>query len=217
MSKVNYKEVIAERASRELVGPCIVNLGIGVPTLIPEFVTDDTVYLHTENGLLGVGYADENNIDPNLVNAGKQPVSELKGSSYFNSAESFGMIRGGHIDVAVLGVLQVDEKGRIANWSVPGKDIIGVGGAMDLLSGAKRVICTMTHTTFDKQPKILKECTYPITSTKPVDMIITELAVFKVKNEKLYLVELMPNATLSDVEKNTEANFIVELQGGETL
>ena len=126
----NFKELIAQRAAKELVGPCIVNLGIGVPTLIPEYVSDPTVHLHTENGLLGVGDADPDNLDPNLVNAGKQPVSEKLGSSYFDSAQSFGMIRGGHVDVTVLGVLQADETGQIANWSVPGKAIIGVGGAM---------------------------------------------------------------------------------------
>lgn len=211
MSKNDYKERIAERASKELIGPCIVNLGVGVPTLIPQFISDTEVYLHTENGLLGVGSVDDDNIDPNLVNAGKLPVSELKGSSYFNSADSFGMIRGGHIDVAILGVLQVDEIGRIANWSVPGKDIIGVGGAMDLLSGAKKVICTMTHTTRDGQPKLVKNCTYPLTSTRTVDMIITELAVFKVIKNKLHLIELMPDVTLEEVKSKTEANFEISI------
>lgn len=208
----NYRELIAKRAAQELVGPCIVNLGIGVPTLIPQYVDDPTVHLHTENGLLGVGSVDEDNIDPNLVNAGKLPVAEQLGSSYFDSAMSFGMIRGGHVDVTVLGVLQADETGQIANWSVPGKDIIGVGGAMDLLSGAKKVICTMTHTTRDGQPKLLRKCEYPITSTRQVDMIVTDLAVFEFRNGKMYLIELMPGVTLDEVKEKTEAHYEVELK-----
>ena len=135
--------------------------------------------------MLGVDDVNEEEIDPNLVNAGKIPVGETRGASFFNSADSFGMIRGGHVDVAILGVLQVDEHARIANWAVPGKNIIGVGGAMDLLVGAKKVIVTMTHTSKDGKSKILKECTYPITSTRSVDMIITELAVFQYKDESI--------------------------------
>ena len=212
MAKDDIQRMIARRAAKELKGPVIVNLGIGVPTLIPSFIEDNEVYLHTENGMLGVGPIDEDNIDPNLVNAGKAPVSELVGASYFDSAESFGMIRGGHVDVSILGVLQADQTGRIANWSVPGKDIIGVGGAMDLLVGSKKVICTMMHTTKTGEAKILKECTYPITSERKVDMIITDLAVFKFKNEKMYLTELMPNVTLEEVREKTEAEYIVELE-----
>lgn len=211
MSKVDVKNLIAQRAAKELNGPCIVNLGIGVPTLIPQYVTDDSVYLHTENGLLGVGEADEENIDPNLVNAGKLPVSEQKGSAYFNSAESFAMIRGGHVDVAILGVLQADETGLIANWSVPGKDIIGVGGAMDLLSGAKKVICTMMHTSKEGEPKLLRSCEYPITSTRKVDMVITDLAVFEYREDGMTLIELMPGVELDEVYKKTEARFNVDL------
>ncbi len=208
----NFKRIIAERAAKELVGPCVVNLGIGVPTLVPEFVDDDTVVLHTENGMLGVGDLDENDVDPNLVNAGKQPVSEQLGSSYFDSAQSFGMIRGGHVDVSILGVLQVDQTGRIANWSVPGKAIIGVGGAMDLLSGSKKVICTMTHTTKDNEPKILKKCEYPITSTRSVDMLITELAVFKFEDGKMYLTEIFPGHSLEEIREKTLAEFEVRLE-----
>lgn len=202
---------IAQRAAEELVGPLIVNLGIGVPTLIPDYLTDESVYLHTENGMLGVGPTDENNSDPNLVNAGKLPITEAEGSSYFNSAESFGMIRGEHVDVAVLGVLQADQNGIIANWSIPGKNIIGVGGAMDLLSGAKKVICTMTHTTKTGVSKILKNCTFPITSTRKVDMLITELAVFKFEDGVMKLIELMPGVTLDEVKEKTEAEFVNEL------
>ena len=210
--KEEIQNNIAERAAKELVGPIVVNLGIGVPTLIPNYLTDDSVYLHTENGMLGVGPEDQDNLDPNLVNAGKLPVSETLGSSYFNSAESFGMIRGGHVYVAILGVLQADQKGRIANWSVPGKNIIGVGGAMDLLSGAKKVICTMTHTTKTGEPKILKECDYPITSTRKVDMLITELAVFTFEGDDMHLIELMPGATLEEVQEKTAADFVVALK-----
>lgn len=209
MSKIaEIQNKIAERAAKELQGPLVVNLGIGVPTLIPNYLTDESVYLHTENGMLGVGPEDQENIDPSLVNAGKLPITELPGASYFNSAESFAMIRGGHVDVAILGVLQADQKGEIANWSVPGKNIIGVGGAMDLLSGAKKVICTMTHTTKTGEAKILKECTYPITSTRKVDMLITELAVFTFEDNQMKLVELMPGATLAEVEEKTEATFV---------
>lgn len=202
--------MIAERAAKELKGDMIVNLGIGVPTLIPEFLEGEGVWLHTENGMLGVGPAPEE-VDPNIVNAGKKPVSEIPGSSYFDSAQSFAMIRGGHVDVSVLGVLQVDQTGRIANWSVPGKDIIGVGGAMDLLAGSRRVICTMMHTTKDGEPKILRECEYPITSERRVDMLITELAVFAFRDGKMYLTELMPGVTLEEVQEKTEAEFISEL------
>ncbi|UUX35088.1 3-oxoacid CoA-transferase subunit B [Fundicoccus culcitae] len=211
-TKNNIQNLIAERAAKELVGPCIVNLGIGVPTLIPDYLDDDEVYLHTENGMLGVGPEDPDNLDPNLVNAGKFPITEVSGSAYFNSADSFGMIRGGHIDVTVLGVLQADQTGRIANWSIPGKNIIGVGGAMDLLSGAKKVICTMTHTTKTGEAKIVKKCDYPITSTRQIDMLITELAVFTFENDEMTLIELMPGATLEEVQEKTQGEFKVDLQ-----
>ncbi len=209
---MDFKQRIAARAAKELVGPCIVNLGIGVPTLVPDFLDDDQVYLHTENGLLGVGPDDVDNRDPYLVNAGKLPVTEQLGASYFDSAESFAMIRGGHVDTAILGVLQADETGEIANWSVPGKDIIGVGGAMDLLNGAKRVICTMTHTTKDGEPKLLKRCVYPITSSRKVDMIITDLAVFKFIEGEMVLIELMPGVTLDEIAAKTEASYRVALE-----
>ena len=149
LTKVNIQDLIAKRAAEELTERSIVNLGIGIPTLVAKYIDSDQVQFHTENGLLGVTDVDENDIDPNLVNAGKLPVGEAIGAAFFNSAESFGMIRGGHVDVAILGVLQVDAKGRIANWAVPGKNIIGVGGAMDLLVGAKKVIVTTTHTSKD--------------------------------------------------------------------
>lgn len=202
------QELIAKRAAKEVEDGQIINLGIGIPTLVAKYVENENVHFHTENGMLGVVGIEEEDIDPNLVNAGKMPVGEAVGSSFFNSAESFGMIRGGHVDVAILGVLQVDEQSRIANWAVPGKNIIGVGGAMDLLVGARKVIVTMTHTSKDGKSKILKDCTYPITSTRSVDTIITDLAVFNYINGELHLVELMPGVTLEQVEKNTEARFV---------
>ncbi|WP_317945028.1 3-oxoacid CoA-transferase subunit B [Sporosarcina saromensis] len=198
--------MIAKRAAGELTDSSVVNLGIGIPTFVAKYIEDDRIHFHTENGLLGVSEAAE--IDPNLVNAGKLPVGERIGAAFFDSAASFGMIRGGHVDCAILGALQVDEKGRIANWAIPGKNIIGVGGAMDLLVGAKKVIVTTTHTTKDGASKLMKACTFPITSTRSVDMIITELAVFKVVDRQLVLTELMPGATLDDVKMKTDASFI---------
>jgi acetate CoA/acetoacetate CoA-transferase beta subunit len=206
--KNQLQELIAKRAAQELTGPCVVNLGIGIPTLVAKFIEDPTVYFHTENGLLGVADVEEDQIDPNLVNAGKMPVGETVGASFFNSAESFAMIRGGHVDVAILGVLQVDQTGQIANWAVPGKNIMGVGGAMDLLVGAKKVIVTTTHTSKDGKSKLLKKCTFPITSTRSVDMIITELAVFEITDNQLRLIELMPDVTIEEVREKTEADFI---------
>ncbi|SDG79375.1 3-oxoacid CoA-transferase [Planococcus glaciei] len=208
MSKAETQHMIAKRVALELQGPCTVNLGIGIPTLVAEYMTEDNIYLHTENGLLGVTDVEEADIDPNLVNAGKLPVGEAIGSSFFNSSDSFAMIRGGHVDVAILGALQVDETGVIANWAVPGKNIMGVGGAMDLLVGAKKVFVTMNHTSKDGSSKLLKECTYPITSTRQVDMIFTELAVFNVEDGQLKLVDLMPGATIEEVREKTEAAFI---------
>lgn len=207
LNKADMQHAIAKRVAQELEGPCIVNLGIGIPTLVAEYMDAADIYLHTENGLLGVTDVEEADIDPNLVNAGKLPVGEAVGASYFNSSDSFAMIRGGHVDVAILGALQVEQSGVIANWAVPGKNIMGVGGAMDLLVGAKKVIVTMSHTSKDGSSKILKECTYPITSTRSVDMIFTELAVFEVVNKQLKLVELMPGATIEEVRAKTEADF----------
>lgn len=208
-SKQDIQNKIAERVAEELKGPMSVNLGIGVPTLVSKYMKDPEVHLHTENGMLGVTDVEEE--DPNLVNAGKLPVGEAVGASYFDSALSFGMIRGGHVDVAILGALQVDETGQIANWAIPGKNIIGVGGAMDLLVGAKKVIIAMTHSSKDGSSKILKELTYPKTSTRSVDMVITELAVFQVVEKQLYLIELAPGASLEKVIEQTGADFISKL------
>ncbi|HWL11358.1 MAG TPA: 3-oxoacid CoA-transferase subunit B [Ureibacillus sp.] len=211
LSKEQIQQSIAARVAQEIQAPCVVNLGIGIPTLVAQYVNDPGIAFHTENGLLGVTDVEEADIDPNLVNAGKLPVGQSLGASFFNSAESFAMIRGSHVDIAILGALQVDETGLIANWSVPGKNIIGVGGAMDLLVGARKVIVTMSHTSKDDSSKVLKECTYPITSTRQVDLIVTELAVFKVIEGKLHLIELMNGTTLEEVESKTEADFIVQL------
>lgn len=207
----DIQERIAKRAAQELIDGQIVNLGIGIPTLIAKYIDDNSVYFHTENGMLGVEEV-KGEVDPNLVNAGKLPVGEGVGASYFNSADSFAMIRGGHIDVAILGVLQVDENARIANWAVPGQTIIGVGGAMDLLSGAKKVIVTTTHTFKDGKSKLLKKNTFPITSTRSVDVIITELAVFRYIDQQLHLVELMPGVTYEEVLEKTEASFVNTLE-----
>lgn len=212
----SIQELIAKRAAQELEDGQIINLGIGIPTLVSKYVEDKKLYLHTENGMLGVEDVDEDDIDPYLVNAGKLPVGEGLGASFFHSADSFAMIRGGHIDVAILGVLQVDEKGRIANWAVPGQNILGVGGAMDLIVGAKKIIATTRHTTKDGKSKILKECTYPLTSTRSVDMIVTELAVFKYIDGQLHLVELMSGTTLEEVQQKTEAYFVNSLEGSST-
>lgn len=209
-SNKEIQELIAKRAAAELQPHSVINLGIGIPTLVAKYVDSDVVYFHTENGMLGVQeLKKEEDFDPNLVNAGKLPIGEEIGASYFNSADSFSMIRGGHVDVAILGALQVDEQGFIANWAMPGKNIIGVGGAMDLLSGAKKIIVTTNHTAKNGDSKIVKNCIYPITSIRKVDLIITELAVFEFQNNQLVLKELMPGVTLEEVQEKTDADFKV--------
>jgi 3-oxoacid CoA-transferase len=206
--------MIAKRAGLALEDGDIVNLGIGIPTLVADFVPEGMkVYLHSENGILGVGPTPKRDrIDKNLVNAGKLPVTVEQGAAYFDSASSFAMIRGGHVDVSILGILQVDEKGRVANWAVPGKNVLGVGGAMDLLEGSKKVIVTTLHTTKDGQAKIVKTLQYPVTSQRKVDLIITELAVFKVDEGGLVLIEISPGHTMETVKTMTDANFRVALK-----
>ncbi|MDR7071534.1 3-oxoacid CoA-transferase subunit B [Fictibacillus barbaricus] len=207
---INIKERIAKRAAEEIKPGSIVNLGIGIPTLVSKFIKSDDIFLHTENGLLGVRDLTKNDeIDPLIVNAGKLPIGETIGASYFDSAESFSMIRGGHIDAAILGALQVDETGCIANWAIPGQNIIGVGGAMDLMAGAKKIIITTLHTDKENRSKLVKKCTYPITSIRKIDVLITELAVFEFKDGKCYLTELMPETELDEVVKKTEGSFEV--------
>ncbi len=201
---------MARRALAELKKGDVVNLGIGIPTLVADLMTEaHGIILHTENGMLGVGPvpADGGGAMNYPVNAGKIPVTALKGSSYFDSADSFAMIRGGHIDVAIMGGLEVDEAGNLANWAVPGKPLLGVGGAMDLAKGAKRLLITMTHTNPDGSPKIVPTCTLPLTATGVVDLIITELAVFAYPDGKLTLLELMPGATMEEVRMKTAAAF----------
>lgn len=202
---------MARRAFVELKKGDVVNLGIGIPTLVADLINEDHgIILHTENGMLGVGPvpSDGGGAMDYPVNAGKIPVTALKGSSYFDSADSFAMIRGGHIDVAIMGGLEVDEQANLANWAVPGKPLLGVGGAMDLAKGAKRLIITMTHTNPDGSPKIVPQCTLPLTATGVVDLIITDLAVFGYPYGKLTLLELMPGATLEDVKSKTSASFV---------
>ena len=208
------KHTIAARAALELHAGEVVNLGIGIPNMIPMFLDDEAgVYLHTENGLLGVGpRPDEDELDSDMIDAAKLPVTALPGASYFDSAESFAMIRGGHIDVAVLGALQVSAGGDIANWAVPGRDVLGVGGAMDLVVGARRVIVTMTATSSRGEPKVVAECTYPLTAKAAVDVVITELCVFRVRDGRLVLVELLDGARIDDVRAVTTAEFSVDLE-----
>jgi len=210
----DVKARIAERAARELHPGEVVNLGIGIPNLIPGFLDADSgVVLHTENGLLGVGprpHGDE--LDPDLIDAAKLPITALPGAAYFDSATSFAMIRGGHIDVAVLGALEVSERGDVANWAVPGKDVLGVGGAMDLVVGAKRVIVTMTSTSSRGEPKIVERCSYPLTAAGAADVIVTELAVFRFLDGELHLTELLGDATVADVEAVTGARYAVSLE-----
>jgi 3-oxoacid CoA-transferase B subunit len=203
---------IAERAARELQAGEVVNLGIGIPNLIPRYLGHDAnVFVHTENGLLGVGPPpSDEELDEDLIDAAKRPVTALPGAAYFDSAQSFAMIRGAHIDVAVLGALQVSEDGDIANWAVPGKDVLGVGGAMDLVVGARRVIVTMTATSSSGEPKVVDRCSYPLTAPGAVDTIVTELAVFRRVDGSLRLAELLDGATVDDVKAVTTARFVVD-------
>jgi len=204
------KEIIAERAARELKDGYIVNLGIGIPTLVANYIPEGVeVILQSENGILGMGPAPEpGEEDPNLVNAGGQMVTVKPGAVFFDSSLSFSIIRGGHVDVTILGALEVDEEGNLANWIIPGKLVPGMGGAMDLVTGAKKVIVAMEHTAKGK-PKILKKCSLPLTGAKVVDMIITELGVFEVTDNGLVLKEISPGISIEDIKKVTEADFIV--------
>jgi 3-oxoacid CoA-transferase subunit B len=205
-TKSNVRERIARRAEKEIKNGYYVNLGIGIPTLVANYISDDkVVVLQSENGLLGIGaYPQENEVDPDLINAGKETVTEMLGASYFDSAESFGMIRGGHIDLAILGGMEVSEEGDLANWMIPGKMIKGMGGAMDLVHGAKKITVIMDHVNKDGAPKIVKNCALPLTGKSVVNRIITDRAVLDVTVNGLVVQEIASGYTLEDIKQSTE-------------
>src|SRR5712692_9391931 len=211
MKSASSRELIVRRAAAELRDGYYVNLGIGMPSLVANYVPEGLrVIFQSENGMLGVGpFPLPGEEDPDLINAGKQTITETPGCSYFSSADSFAMIRGGHIDLSVLGGMEVDEEGNLANWMIPGKVVKGMGGAMDLVAGTRRVIVAMEHTTREGQPKILKKCTLPLTGAKVVDTIVTEMAYIRVTAAGLVLEEIAPGLTADDVQRATEARLIL--------
>ncbi len=209
--KLNRND-IAKRISQEVVDGFVVNLGIGIPTLVANFIPDEVnIMLQSENGLLGMGpFPLEKDMDADLINAGKQTITEAPGSSYFSSAESFAMIRGGHVDLTVLGAMQVDESGSIANWMIPGKMVKGMGGAMDLVAGAKRVIVAMQHTDRKGNPKLLKKCNLPLTGVNCINKVVTDMAVLDITDQGFVLKEFAPGFTVEDIQKATETTLIID-------
>lgn len=213
LSEQEVKERIAKRVAQELPDGGVVNLGVGIPTLAVNFLSEGKdVFIQTENGMLGVGPspAKAEEIIPNLINASRQPITEILGSSYFDSATSFAMIRGGRVDATVIGALQVSEVGDLANWSIPGKDILGPGGAMDLVAGVKKVIVATQHIAKGNMPKLIPVCTMPLTALCVVDVLITEFAVFHFRDHKMFLVEHTSDITLEKLKEITTANYQVD-------